>query len=115
MILAVIFLITSAITPAQIYHHSHIPVLIPSVLQDEARRVYENVDAAEPGKYRISFAWIANCHEATACYVGTVTGGIPGGIGGTRQQHVRLRDGTAAVFVPYGCGASCGASNLGFW
>lgn len=115
MILAVVFLITSAITPAQIYHRAHIPVLIPSVLQNEVGRVYESVDLAQPGKYRISFALSPDCHEATACYVGTVTGGIASDISDARQQHVRLRDRTSAMFVPYGCGGSCGASSLGFW
>jgi hypothetical protein len=115
MLLGVVFVVTSAITPAQVYHRTHIPVLIPSLLQKEATRVYESVDVAQPGKYSISFGLVANCNGGTACDVGTVTGGISEDISDPQQQRVRLRDGTSAVYVPFRCGASCGATSLGFF
>jgi hypothetical protein len=115
MLLGVIFVVTSAITPSQVYHRAHIPVLIPSVLQNEATRVYESVDIAQAGKYKIFFGLVANCNEATACDVGTVTGGISEDISDPQQQHVHLRDGTSATYVPFRCGASCGVTSLGFF
>jgi hypothetical protein len=115
MLLGVVFVVTSAISPAQLYQRAHIPVLIPSVLHSEdTGRVYESVDVAERGKYSISFALAPNCKGATACEAGTVTGGIPPDFSSSRTQQVRLRDGTTATFVPFGCGASCGDSQLAF-
>ena len=120
MLLGIIFVVTGAMTPAQIYHHARIPVLIPSVMPAwGVSRVYESVDLAKRGKYRISFGLAPNCNGATACDGGSVTGGIlddmadllrdPG------RQSVRLRDGSPATFVEARCGASCGESELGFW
>ena len=115
MLLSAIFIITSAVTPAHIYPRAHIPVLIPSVLRTEdTGRVYENVDVAEAGKYRISFGLAPNCRGATACEAGTVAGGASVDVPVGHFEHVRLRDGTTATFMPFGCGASCSDSGLTF-
>lgn len=120
MLLGIVFVVTGAMTPAQIYQHAHIPVLIPSVMPPwGVTRVYESVDLAGPGKYRISFGLAPNCNGATACDGGSVTGGIREGMADllrdSSRQSVRLRDGTPATFVEARCGASCGDSALGFW
>ncbi|MBV8364256.1 MAG: hypothetical protein JO193_06800 [Candidatus Eremiobacteraeota bacterium] len=115
MLLGIIFVVSGAIAPAKIYQHAHIPVLIPSVMPDRGvRRVYENVDLAETGKYRISFGLAPNCRGATACEAGTVAGGANVDVPVGHFEHVRLRDGTTATFMPFGCGASCSDSGLTF-
>ncbi|MBV9149968.1 MAG: hypothetical protein JO024_08880 [Candidatus Eremiobacteraeota bacterium] len=119
MLLGIIFVVSGAITPAQVYQHAHIPVLIPSVMPDwGVSRVYENVDLAKPGKYRIYFGLAPHCY-AGACDGGSVTGGIQDDMAqfsrDPNRQSVKLRDGTTAMFVPFRCGASCGESVLGFW
>jgi hypothetical protein len=120
MLLGIAFVVTGAITPAQVYQHARIPVLIPTVMPTWVTgRVYENVDLAKPGKYRISFGLARNCNGSTACDLGTVTGGIQVDMADLlrdpSRQSVRLRDSTPATFVEARCGASCGDSALGFW
>ena len=115
MLFSAVFIITSAITPAQIYRQARIPVLIPSVLPANGiTRIYESVDVVQRGKYRVSFAAVQDCHEATACYVGSVSGGFPPSGVGHATERVRLRDGTIASFAGFHCGASCGSSLLDF-
>ncbi len=120
MLLATLFLMTGPMTPAQVYQRARIPVLIPSAMPVwNKSRVYENVDLAEPGTYRITFGLVPNCSGATACDVGSVTGGIRGDPADPSRdpgrRSVRLRDGTPATFAEAHCGASCGDSALGFW
>lgn len=113
-------MVTSTIAPAQVHERAHIPVLIPSVMPAwGVNRLYETVDLAKPGKYRISFGLAANCNGATACDGGSVTGGITDALADLSRdpsrQNVRLRDGTTATFVGFRCGASCGESAISFW
>jgi len=114
MFFGVIFIITSSMTPAQVHEHAHIPVLVPSVVQAEVKRAYESVDSATPHAYSISFGWVPKC-KANACDIGYVTGGVSEDLAATDAEHVHLRDGTAATYLPYHCGASCAEARIGFW
>lgn len=117
MLLAITFIIASSIRPDQVYQHAHVPVLIPSVLhaEDANRRVYEYVESAERGTYKIRFDGLRNCFGAGACYIGFVSGGTKNQFSAYHPaQSVRLQDGTPATFVPFGCGGSCGDSQITF-
>lgn len=115
MLLGITFVVTSTITPAQVYRRARIPVLIPTAVRtsDAGRAVYEKVTIAKPGTYSVHFSAAPDC-DANACDVGTITGGAQEPSTDLNAQRVRLRDGTHAAFSPFACGASCGESVLDF-
>jgi len=98
-----------------------VPVLLPTYIprQDpKGLRLYATVDDRGLYSYLINIGFAPDCHGATACRLGEVTGGpevdTPTIFDYPQGRHVRLRGGALALYYPYTCGASCGDSVLVF-
>jgi hypothetical protein len=98
-----------------------IPVLLPTYIprqHEKGLTVYASVDDRSHFGYLVDLGYTPDCAGATACRLGSVTGGAeidtPTVFDYPRGRHVQLRNGAQALFFPYSCGASCGDSVLAF-
>lgn len=98
-----------------------VPVLLPTRIARQTAKglpLYASVDDKGRYSYLIDLGYTSDCHGGGACRLGTVTGGpevdTPTVFDYPNGHHVRLRNGSLALYFPYTCGASCGDSVLVF-
>jgi hypothetical protein len=88
---------------------SEIPVLLPSRLTAEHRRLFSE-GSGRAARYEFTIGAVRDCGTATACYVAGFRGRRGGKPSNTRK--VRLRGGRRGYFRPTRCGASCAAPSI---
>jgi hypothetical protein len=88
---------------------SEIPVLLPSRMTVEHRRLFSE-GTGRASRYEFTIGAVKDCGTATACYVA----GFRGRRGGkpTNPRRIRLRGGRRGYFRPTRCGASCAAPSI---
>ena len=85
-----------------------IPVLLPSRLTSEQRKLFSS-GKGSTNRYEFEIGAVRGCHSATACFVADFRarrGGKPSG------KKVRLAKGTTGYFHPTSCGASCASPGI---
>ncbi len=98
-----------------------IPVLLPTMIPRQNQgglHLYATVDDHGQFSYLINLGFAPDCHGATACRFGEVTGGpevdTPTIFDYPRGRQLHLHNGALALYYPFTCGASCGDSVLVF-
>ena len=86
-----------------------IPVLLPSQLTTEHRRLYSE-GRGRTNRYEFEIGAVKNCGTATACYVAGFRARRGGKPSATRK--VELADDRTGYYQPTRCGASCGAPSI---
>jgi len=86
-----------------------IPVLLPSFLRTEHRRLFSE-GRGRSGRYEFELGAIRNCGTATACFVAGFR--ARRGARPTNTRKVELTRGRTGYFRPLRCGASCAAPSL---
>lgn len=92
---------------------SPVPILLPRslVLAGAAPKLYASGVGAQRG-WALTLAGDPRCGGANACFVASFV--AERGRGLPRRANVRLADGTRALYVPIGCGASCSPATFFF-
>ena len=88
---------------------SEIPVLLPSRMSSEHKRLY-SAGEGRKNRYEFEIGAVRNCHSATACFVADFRarrGGKPSG-----ERKVKLAQGTTGYFHRTHCGASCASPGI---
>jgi hypothetical protein len=88
---------------------SDIPVLLPSRLTSEHRKLYSSGTGRE-NHYEFEIGATRDCHSATACFVADFRARRGGKASGTRK--VELAHGITGRFHPTRCGASCASPGV---
>ncbi|MBV8491092.1 MAG: hypothetical protein JO199_11240 [Candidatus Eremiobacteraeota bacterium] len=117
VILAIVTLVFVGDKPQSALARSGIPVLLPRTFPSDAvqttgGKIYTTVTDVADGSYKVLFDYTADCGGADACTIGSMEGGVDDA--GSGGQTVTLKNGLAAHFHLFGCGASCGASTIVF-
>lgn len=86
-----------------------VPVLLPSRLTTEHRRLYSQ-GKGRADRYEFTIGAVRNCGTATACYVAGFRARRGGKVGSGRK--VKLAKRLSGSFQPSRCGASCGPASL---
>ncbi len=85
-----------------------IPVLLPSRLTSEQRRLFSS-GKGSTNRYEFEIGAVRNCHSATACFVADFRARRGGKASG---KKVTLAKGTTGYFHPTSCGASCASPGI---
>ena len=88
---------------------STIPVLLPSRLTSEHRRLFSSGEG-RANRYEFEIGAVRNCHSATACFVADLRARRGGRVSGGRK--VALAGGRTGRFHPSRCGASCASPGI---
>ena len=86
-----------------------IPVLLPSRMTTEHRRLY-SAGRGRANRYEFEVGAVRNCRTSTACHVAGFRARRGGKPSATRK--VKLRGGRTGYYLKSGCGASCGAPSI---
>lgn len=99
----------------------YIPAVLPATIPFTATtssKLYATLDDHTAFSYLINIGYTSGCHGTGACRWGEVVGGfgpdMPTVFDYPKGRHVRLHNGSLALFYPFRCGASCGDSELVF-
>jgi len=88
---------------------TEIPVLLPSRMTTEHRRLYSE-GRGRSSRYEFEIGAVRDCGTATACYVAGFRarrGGKP-----SAKRKVKLANGRTGYYRPTRCGASCAAPSV---
>jgi hypothetical protein len=88
---------------------TEIPVLLPSRMTTEFRRLY-SAGRGRATRYEFEIGAVRNCHSATACFVADFRARRGGHASGKRK--VKLAHHTTGWFHPTRCGASCASPGI---
>lgn len=88
---------------------SKVPVLLPSRLSTEHRKLFSE-GKGRANRYSFTLGAVRGCGTATACYVAGFSARRGGKVGSGRK--VTLAKGRKGVFSKSRCGASCGPASL---
>jgi hypothetical protein len=88
---------------------SDIPVLLPSRMTTEFRKLY-SAGRGRKTRYKFEIGAVKDCHSATACFVAEFSGRQGGKASGKRK--VELAHGLTGWFHPTRCGASCASPGI---
>lgn len=98
---------------ANLKKQTQVPVLLPSNLSeyDASAKYYANIISASASAYKVEIAYTPDCHEATACSMGSVSAETLGANSPPfKGDAVSLSNGVTGFYIAGHCGSSCADS-----
>jgi hypothetical protein len=96
---------------AAVKRGSDLPVLLPSRMTTEFKRLYSRGEG-HPRRYEFEIGSVRDCHSATACFVADFRARRDRKASGERK--IKLAHSITGYFHPTHCGASCASPGIEF-
>jgi hypothetical protein len=97
-----------------LHQKTRVPLRLPTYFgTEDGITIFATVSASTPSRYVVALDLLRDCHQATVCRLGEVSGEVRGPRASRlRGTRLKLDHELVGYFVDVTCGASCGDSVL---